>query len=156
MSEVRRADIADVTELVRLRVQMFSDMGRDTSTFDDTWWRLNAERFTARLRQPDEFAAFVVDKPDGGLAACAAGWLDEHLVGAANPLGRVGYVANMCTDPAFRGRGYARATLSAVVEWMRGIGVPSVSLHASPDGEHLYRSLGFIEPDNPYLTLRLQ
>lgn len=154
MSTVRRAGIADVEELVRLRVQMFSGMGRDPSAFDDDWWQRNVQRFSARLEQPDEFAAFVIDKPEG-LAACAVGWLDEHLVGAADRHGRIGYVANMCTDPAFRQRGYARATLSAVIDWMRAAGVLSVSLHASPAGEHLYRSLGFTEPDNTYLTLKL-
>ena len=41
------------------------------------------------------------------------------------------------------------------LEWMREAGVGTVDLHASPDGEPLYRSLGFTEPGQPALTLRL-
>jgi ribosomal protein S18 acetylase RimI-like enzyme len=156
MPEVRRADPDDAAELTRLRVVMFTDMGRDLSFLDDDWRRRNVTHFRRRLAETDVFAAYVVDRPDGGLAASAIGWLNDHLIGTTNPVGKVGYIANMCTDPAYRRRGYGRATLVALLSWLRSTGITTVDLHATPDGEPLYRSLGFTAPTDPALTLRLQ
>jgi GNAT superfamily N-acetyltransferase len=152
---IRRAGVEDASELTRLRAQMFIDMGRDPAILDQDWHQRATEHFRARLAEPDLFGAFVVDRPDGGLAAVAIGWINHHLVGTTNPGARVGYVANMCTDPAFRRRGYGRATLVTLLDWMRSNGIGTVDLHASPDGEHLYRAMGFAEPSYPALTLRL-
>ena len=105
MPEVRRAAPDDATELTRLRRLMFADMGRDPGLLDDDWQRRNVVHFSRRLAETDVFAAYVVDRPGGGLAACAVGWLNEHLIGTANQVGRVGYIANMSTDPAYRRRG---------------------------------------------------
>jgi ribosomal protein S18 acetylase RimI-like enzyme len=75
--------------------------------------------------------------------------------GMRNLTGRRGYIANTCTDVGFRRRGYGRATITQLVEWMRAADVPVVDLHATPDGEPLYRSLGFTDPRAPALSLRL-
>ena len=90
MPEVRRAGPDDAAELTRLRVIMFTDMGRDPALLDEAWQRGNVDHFHRRLAETDRFAAYVVDRPGSGLAACAVGWLNEHLIGTANPVGRVG------------------------------------------------------------------
>jgi GNAT superfamily N-acetyltransferase len=153
---VRRANVDDAAELTRLRRVMFLHMGRDPDLLDDIWQQRNIAHFRSRLADTDEFAAFVVDRPGGGLAAVAVGWLNPHLVGTRNPTARTGYIANMSTDPAYRRRGHGRATLVALLDWMRDTGVTAVDLHASRDGEHLYRSVGFAEPADTALTLRLR
>jgi GNAT superfamily N-acetyltransferase len=152
---VRRANPEDADELTRLRVLMFADMGHQGHPMDERWRERNVEHFRARLLDSESFAAFVVDKPDGGLAACAVGWLNPHLVGLRDLSGRTGYIANMSTDAVYRRRGYGRATLVALLEWMRSTRVGRVNLHASADAEKLYRSLGFTDPQEPALTLRL-
>jgi ribosomal protein S18 acetylase RimI-like enzyme len=156
MPEVRRAAPDDAAELTRLRVLMFADMGRDPRLLDDDWQRRNVAHFRRRLGETDVFAAYVVDRPGGGLAACAVGWLNEHLIGTANQVGRAGYIANMSTDRTYRRRGYGRATLAALLGWLRSTGITTVDLHATPDGEPLYRSLGFTEPTDRALTLRFR
>lgn len=152
---VRRADPHDAAELTRLRGIMFVDMGRDPALLTEDWRRRNVVHFRRRLAEPDLFAAYVIDQPGGvGLAASAVGWLNEHLIGTNNQVGRSGYVANICTDPAYRRRGHSRATLTALLGWLRSTGITTVDLHATPDGESLYRSLGFTEPADRALTLR--
>lgn len=152
---VRRAGTGDAAELTRLREVMFGDMDHDVGAVDQHWRGLNVEHFRTRLLDVDSFAAFVVDKPEGGIAACAVGWLNPHLVGLRDVSARTGYIANMSTDTAYRRRGYGRATLAALLDWMRATGIGRVNLHASHDGEALYRSVGFADPVQPGLTLRL-
>lgn len=134
---------------------MFLDMGRDARLLDQDWQQRNIDHFRRRLEEDAVFAAFVIEKPDGGLAASAVGWHNPHLIGTRNQTGRTGYIANMSTDPAFRRRGYGRATLAALLDWMRSTGIAAVDLHATPDAEHLYRSVGFTESADTALTLRL-
>ena len=153
-SNVRRAVPADAAELTRLRVVMFEDMGRDPAVLDAAWRRRATAHFADRLAAGDEFAAYVVDG-DQRLAAGAAGWLDHHLVGVSNPVPRIGYIANVCTDHAYRRRGYARAVTGALLDWIRAAGVARVNLHTTPAAEPLYRALGFTDPADRSLTLRL-
>ena len=47
--------------------------------------------------------------------------------------------------PEHRGRGLARAVVSAGLSWLDEMGAEVVDLHATPDAERLYRSLGFSE-----------
>ncbi|MFF7212626.1 GNAT family N-acetyltransferase [Streptomyces sp. NPDC008238] len=83
------------------------------------------------------------------LAACAVGRIEERLPAPAHPAGRFGFVFNVCTDPRYRGRGYARATTEALLGWFAEQGVTRVDLHATAEAEPLYRSLGFAEHSTP-------
>ena len=90
----------------------------------------------------------------GRLAASGIGLVRRELPGPLWLDGRVGYVLSVCTDEAFRGRGYATAIMSSLLEWFRGEGIRKVDLHASPFGIEIYRRLGFVEPVNPELSWR--
>ncbi|MFD7920816.1 GNAT family N-acetyltransferase [Streptomyces sp. NPDC059740] len=150
MSAVRPARPEDAPELVRLRRLMFAAMqGRD----EPGPWEESAVRMTAeQLAAPTPvLGAFVVDAdspgPDGRprLAACAVGRLEERLPAPGHPSGRFGFVFNVCTDTGHRGRGYARATTRALLEWLAERGASRVDLHATGEAESMYRSMGFAE-----------
>jgi ribosomal protein S18 acetylase RimI-like enzyme len=118
---------------------MFASMG--VTGDDHTWARDGAQLVEARLG--DDLAVFVVDHPSGsGLAASAAGTIARRLPGPLNPSGRCGYVQWVATDPDQRSQGHGRAVITALLEWFDAR-VDVVELHATPDGEALYRSLGF-------------
>jgi GNAT superfamily N-acetyltransferase len=154
---VRRATGDDAGELTRLRAVMMTAMGTDPSSLATEVWRAGtAAHFRERLEDVERFAAFVAEAEGPGLVGCAVGWLDRHLPSPTNPTGDVGYVANMSTEPEWRGQGCGRATLTALLDWMRSRGVPRVDLHATEAGEPLYRSLGFADPTLTLLSLRLR
>ena len=56
-------------------------------------------------------------------------------------------ILNVYTEPEFRRQGVARKVMQAILEWIKARGLHSVNLHASPEGRHLYETLGF-EPTN--------
>lgn len=156
MMSVRRADAGDAADLVRLRAQMLTDMGRLVGDDADPWRSSATTWFAARLERRREFAAFVVDDPDDGVVACSAGICDFHAPGPGNPSGVRGHVFNMSTVPAHRRRGYARACLEALLEWFRDeTQARVINLNATPDGTALYRSMGFTEPRFASLQLIL-
>ena len=132
---------------------MFESMGLAT---DGDWQARALARVTTGLAE-GTVVAFVVDDPErpGRLAASAAGTVAHRLPGPRNRGGRAGYVQYVCTEAKHRGRGLGRAVMEALVDWYRANGVGVVELHATADGEPLYRSMGFDEGDNPALRLPL-
>ncbi|MFG3257679.1 GNAT family N-acetyltransferase [Streptomyces sp. NPDC048172] len=148
MIGIRRAVPGDAAEIVRLRRIMFAAMqGGDAS---GPWERDAVRQAEARLADPGSgLGAFVVDGDGEGpaphLAACAVGRVEERLAAPVAPAGRFGFVFNVCTDARYRGRGLARATTEALLDWFAAQGVTRVDLHATEEAEHLYRSLGFHE-----------
>ena len=156
MIEVRRAGPGDAVELMRLRGVMLAGLsGAEEVTGD--WQRTGAEMLRQQFSAADpSVAAFVADKGDRpGLAACVLGNVDQRLPGPNNPNGLRGYVYNVATDAAYRRRGLSRACMTALLEWFAGRGAGVVDLRASPSGEPLYASLGFVRTADPAMRLRL-
>jgi GNAT superfamily N-acetyltransferase len=150
---LRRAGPADIDALVALRVEMERRYNGDRA--DEPEWQQDCrETLRERFRRSDDFAAFVVEQDDQVVSG-GVGWVEQHLPGPNNRSGRRGHVGSMCTLPAYRRRGYARAVLTALLEWFTSIGVQRVDLRAAADGEPLYRSVGFSEGLAPTLTLTI-
>ena len=138
--EARFARLEEAGEVVRLARVMFESMGHDAS---DAEWQREGERHVQE-RLGADLAVLVVEHPDGGrLVSSAAGTVAHRLPVPRNPAGRAGYIQWVATEPAFRRRGLARLTMEALLAWFEAAGVPNVELHATADGEALYRSLGF-------------
>lgn len=132
---------------------MYESMGREAS---DERWPVAATHALAQ-RLGHDVAVFVVDDPtaQGCLAAIGAASIATRLPGPFNSDGRVGYIQWVSTDPKWRRRGMARAVTEELVDWLRQRHVRSIELHATPEGESLYRRLGFGQGDNPGLRLAL-
>jgi ribosomal protein S18 acetylase RimI-like enzyme len=121
---------------------MYASMGLVT---DRDWMTHAAAAFAQRAGE--DLVAFVVDRPgdEPGLVASGVGMISPRLPSPNNPEGRVGYIQWVATETAFRRRGLARQVLLGLLQWFDERGVPVIELHATTDGEPLYRSLGFGE-----------
>lgn len=155
---VRKARPEDAPELVRLRHAMFRAMaeagaaGRARDVDDTSWYAAAEEAIALRITQ-GTLAAFVVDEEPGmsgtdrrsRLLACAVATLEDRLPGPGFPRGTSGSMSTVFVAPKQRGRGLARAVVTAGLSWLDEMGAEVVDLHATPDAAHLYRSLGFSE-----------
>jgi GNAT superfamily N-acetyltransferase len=146
---VRRAGEGDVEALVELRAAMFVAMA-DPGEAETTW-------FAEALSRPDRFAAFVVDDHSiGRVVSGAAAVCEVHTPGPSNPQGAVAHLFNVCTLPGHGERGYARACVAAVLEWVREeTPAVSVDLAATAAGTGIYRALGFVDRDIPTMRLSI-
>lgn len=143
---IRKATLDDIADLVRLRRMMFESMGCVDEAKLNASDRACAEYFANTLATGDYH---------GWLAVTESGWpvatgglvVDYHPPSPDNLSGRVAYIMNMVTDPAYRHQGLARRIMQAMLSWINEQGITVVSLHASPEGEPLYRLLGF-KPGN--------
>ncbi|MFI9788618.1 GNAT family N-acetyltransferase [Kitasatospora sp. NPDC051984] len=140
---VRRAVAADAEELARLRLVMLHSANVATPP---GWEKTCAAWFRERLTEQGAFAAFVVDGGEGTVVSCAAAQYD-HCLPRPGQAPYIGVIASVATDPAHRRRGHARQAVAAARQWLADVGCGQVHLTASPDGERLYRDLGFTDPD---------
>jgi ribosomal protein S18 acetylase RimI-like enzyme len=152
---VRQAVEDDVVELVRLRALLFENLGGsffNPSSGDDGW----RDNLAAVLKEhlTAETARILVVGGDAGLAACGVGNIEQRLPGPHLRNGRIGQVIGVVTDPAYRRRGHSRAIMQGLLDWFRERDVARVDLHASHDGEPLYRALGFDDHPDPTLCRR--
>ena len=101
-------------------------------------WREAAEPFA--VYSDDEMVGFALLFPlaDGG---------DDDSI--PEPGTERGYIlVRLMVDGRFQGRGYGRAALDAIIELIRGRGLPTVRLSVVPENEQaldFYRRNGFAE-----------
>jgi GNAT superfamily N-acetyltransferase len=155
-SAVRQAVEYDLVELLRLRALLFEDLGGDffnPATADGGWLDALAVVLKEQLTD-DTVRVLVVDGDDGGLAACGIGTIEQRLPGPHLTNGRIGHVIGVITDPSHRRHGHSRAIMRALQDWFRDREASRVDLHASREGEPLYRSLGFTDHPDPALYWR--
>jgi len=142
---VRSARPDDAGEVARLAEMMYRSIRLQLD--EEVWerWRVSAVQ-TVQARLGEDLAVVVAEDPTarGHLVACGAGAISLRLPGPAGDA-RVGYIQWMATEPGFRRQGLGRAVLRALLAWFESQGVDNVELHASADGDRLYRSEGFWE-----------
>jgi len=148
---VRLASGGDIPELVRLRALLFTGLAATwgPAPAGDAWRDTCADTLAQRLG--DDGTCIVVIDSATGLACCGMGIIDQRLPGPFNPAGQIGHIFGIVTDPAHRRRGHATAVMRALLSWFDTHGVARVDLNASPDGQQLYRSLGFTDHPDPTL-----
>ncbi|MBC8180245.1 GNAT family N-acetyltransferase [candidate division KSB1 bacterium] len=65
-------------------------------------------------------------------------------------------ILNMYTIPEARRQGVASLVLKQLLQIAKEKGISKVALHTSKDGEKLYRSFGFSNPEYPFLELLIK
>ncbi len=149
MTVVREATPADAEEIVRLGAMMYTAVGRAPHPE----WVPYAESLV-RSRMGLDLVGVVVDGDHGDIASCALANISPRLPQPGLSATSIAYVQWVSTAPEYRGRGYARATMEALIEACDHRSVRVVELHATPEARGLYERLGFfIKEDNVAMML---
>ncbi|MFB7584155.1 GNAT family N-acetyltransferase [Streptomyces hydrogenans] len=135
---VRPATPDDAGEITRLRSAYVLP-----EPLDEEWLGLCRDQLAGRLASEGDARAYVVDASAGGLAACALGLVHPVLSGPRYPEGLAARIHVVATEPGYRRRGYARATVSALLDRLEREGATLFELHASEEAASLYAALGF-------------
>ncbi|WP_330238106.1 GNAT family N-acetyltransferase [Streptomyces sp. NBC_00525] len=142
--QLRRAGAADAAELTRLRLVMLAS----ADVHPDPGWTPQCEAyFRERLGTDPHFVAYVIAAGDLLLSSAVGQCMRSLPRPGRAPY--VGHIASVATDPAHRRRGYARLTFRAVHDHLVAAGCSRIDLTASPEGEALYRSIGYADPTGP-------
>ncbi|RPK54134.1 NUDIX domain protein [Streptomyces sp. ADI96-02] len=136
---VRAATSADAEGITRLRSEHVL-----SAPMTDPWIQQCAIELAPRLTPAGDARAFVIDAPDGELAACALALIQPVLPAPTYPRGLAARVHVVATHPAVRRRGYARAVVSALLDHLSRVEhVTLYEVHAGAEAAPLYREFGF-------------
>jgi 8-oxo-dGTP pyrophosphatase MutT (NUDIX family)/GNAT superfamily N-acetyltransferase len=136
---VRAATPADAEGIIRMRSEHVL-----SRPLDEEWIRRCTHELAPRLTPSGDARAFVIDAPDGTMAACALGLIHPVLPAPAYSRGLAARVQVVATHPGLRRRGYARAVVSALLDHLADVEhVTLFELNASVEAAPLYRELGF-------------
>lgn len=72
------------------------------------------------------------------------------------PSGKTGYILNMYTFQEYRNNGIGSLLFQKLIEEAKQRKLDRIKLHATKDGEPIYRKFGFIEPHDKVLEFRLK
>jgi GNAT superfamily N-acetyltransferase len=152
----RRGTLDDTQALVDLRVRFLNELLNHPENNETRVVRKSLlEYFTEAIPSRD-FVAWVAEY--GGKIVATSGmvvWRIPARYGAVES-GKLGYLLNFYTIPEARGKGIATRLLNELIEEAKSMGLRYVHLHASKDGEPIYRKAGFVEPKMPELKLILE
>jgi GNAT superfamily N-acetyltransferase len=141
---VRTVTVEDVPEIVCLRRRMFESMGITSVERLDAADAACESYFTQAIEE-GQYRGWLATTAAGEAVSGAGLVVDQHPPGPGNLSGRVGYIMNLYTTPAYRRRGLAREILSRLVEWSRAEGITVGALHATGVGRPLYKQFGFAD-----------
>ncbi len=91
-----------------------------------------------------DWERYLLFEPDG----CFIALYNNKPVGTVTTINydnRFGWIGMVVVHPEYRRRGIGTAILNKAISYLKGIGVQTVKLDATPDGKKLYTKLGFIK-----------
>ena len=148
--QYRPARVEEIERLAQLRKQQLIAEGQQPACNMDR--ELHA--FFMQGMQDDTLVEWVAEE-NGALVATAAIIFYPFPPSFTNPGGVRGYLTNVYTSPAFRGRGIAGDLLRQLMAEAKKRKVSTLMLSASAMGRPVYEKLGFAG-DKSWMTLRLE
>jgi GNAT superfamily N-acetyltransferase len=149
----RLATLADIDQLISLRIAMQSEVGHANPTY---WEMLRQELnayFTTSIPSGD-FIAYTAEV-DGRIVATSGMVFHQHPPSGGNLNGKEAYIMNMYTLREFRGRGIATELLQSLIQYARERDCSRIILRAQEKARPLYVKAGF-EAETSVMQLELE
>ena len=149
---IREARVEDAPVILHHRRSMFRDMGEGTVAELDGMAALTGSWLARSLADGSYKGWLAMD--DGRVVGGGGVLLCPWPASPKDRILRRAIILNVYTEPDCRHRGIARQIMRTILEWLRGQGFASVSLHASDEGRPLYEQLGFVATNEMRLRFR--
>lgn len=149
---IRQANPDDLSHLVHHRRAMFEDMGHRDPGVLSRVDQSSLAYFREALRL-ETYKAWLAEASDGRVLAGGGIVIADWPGYPGETLAKRAWILNMYTEPEFRRHGLAKQLLQTMLEWCRGNGFRTVSLHASPAGRALYELVGFAPTNEMRIAL---
>jgi ribosomal protein S18 acetylase RimI-like enzyme len=146
----RRASINDCELLIDYRILFLSETYGPRSPEMISELKRSLRAYFTRAFENNSFISWIAEydeKPVGfsGLV------IREQPGNFETVNGRTGYILNMFTLKEFRNNGICNMLFQKLLDEATLLGLEKVELHATNDGESVYRQFGFTEPHDKAL-----
>lgn len=154
---IRTCDMAELDELLDLRMEVLACVFEDEySASDEVLYSALREQnkayYQTHLADGSHIACVAVDEMSDEVLGTGGLCLYQEMPSPDNPNGMCGYLMNIYTRKAARGRGVARSLVEHLIEQARARQVGKIYLETTPMARSLYEHLGFVDMHD-YLRL---
>jgi ribosomal protein S18 acetylase RimI-like enzyme len=150
----RKAKIDDIRILVENRITFLKEIQGMPSQELEYHVRRSLKHYLLETMINETFISWIAEYDN--VAIGFSGMVIRKQAGNFRvPNGKTGYILNMYTVREFRRLGIGTVLFEKLIEEARLKKLDKIDLHASPEGESLYRRFGFIEPVNKSLEMLL-
>jgi ribosomal protein S18 acetylase RimI-like enzyme len=140
--EIRRATVQDIEEIVKLRLELFKELGEARSEQEGSLILTATRNYLEEALSNNEFISYLALE-NHYVISVSGMVLFKRPPYLENLKGLEAYILNIYTLPPYRGKGLARKLLENCIEECKKIGVKRIWLHASYDGIPLYKKMRF-------------
>ncbi|GAB3519148.1 GNAT family N-acetyltransferase [Emticicia fontis] len=150
----RKATLADIPELARLRVEFLKEVQNpETYLVNETQLNEILQEFFQQHIENDEIVAWIA-LADGEVVSTSGLCFSTIMPGFTLLDGRVAYIMNIYTLPDWRKKGIGRQVFHHILEAAKERNYKRVILHATEDGRPIYEKFGF-KATNDEMELRI-
>ncbi|WP_435308866.1 GNAT family N-acetyltransferase [Sebaldella termitidis] len=144
MISYRKAGKSDIDELVRIRSIFLEEYDRENHLNNKENVDKEVEKYLQKFMDTEVFTGFVAEKDDKIVGTSAIAFYDI-LPAALYMNGKLGYISNVFVFPEYRKQGIAKKLFELAVNEGFDRNCSKLTLHASKDGEPVYKKFGFVK-----------
>lgn len=145
--KTRKATVTDIEALLILRISLLKEVNELRSDEEERSFRLATKNYLQTALQTNQFASYIATIDDTVVSMSGITFFERPPY-IGNPEGKEAYILNMYTVPECRGKGIAKQLLQHCIKECEEKHVKRIWLHASEDGEPLYKKMGFAHKSN--------
>lgn len=145
-NDVLQLDEKSVNEFLRLRIQLFEELGEISKDTDISKLKCETNQYYLQHINKDLFSWGIFQKKK--LVATGSLCLFTRIPYKENLSGLEGYILNIYTSPHVRKYGFANQILDNIIEFSLKNDIKRLWLNNSKQGTNLYLKRGFVKKEN--------
>lgn len=145
-----KATVKDVPVLVEYRIRFALELSGEKSQEAIDALKKQMTEYFSKNTETTSCISYIAHF-NGQVAGIGSLHVREVPGNFKNPSGKWGYIMNMYTVPEYRRKGVCKGILQALVEEGKKLGIGAFELHATQEGEFVYKQNGFgLHPEPTY------
>ena len=132
----------DIETLVDNRIKFAIELSGEQTAEAISTLKIQMTDYFSRAITKNKCISFIA-KCDGEIAGIGSVQIREQTGNFKNPSGKWGYIMNMYTIPVFRRNGICKDILNKLITEAVKLGITAFELHATKEGELVYKQNGF-------------
>jgi len=151
---LRKASVSDIDLMIEYRITFLKEAQGTPSQELESQLRQSLRQYFTRSLINDTFVSWIAEFEN--ISIGSSGMVIREQPGNLEvPNGRTGYILNMFTVKEFRENGIGSLLFQKLIDEAKQRELDKIELHATKDGEPIYRQFGFVEPHDKALEIIL-
>lgn len=152
---VRKATQSDIEVIIEYRIAFLKEVQGFPSFIQESLLRKSLRRYLKKSLENNSFVSWIAEYQNQPVGF--SGMVIREQPGSFEiPNGKVGYILNMFTVKEYRKKGIGSLLFQKLIEIAKLRNLDKIELHATNDGESMYRKFGFTEPHDKVLEWNLK